>query len=297
MAEINLDVLIPHYNDIDGLKISLNSVQQQSWPHSMRVVIADDGSTNEVYRQLERLAGDSQLNIVLVQNTENRGRPYTRNVLLSHIDSPLVTWLDAGDEWFPNKNTEQLKALKEGGHQDAFCWVTCNYDWKWEGKGAKHCRQVVDGDAINLLLSGKDLRAYLWTLMAPADSFKKVGLFDEKLPRLQDLDYFLRFVSLGGEIIVPENDEALCVYHKSDIGRNARQIRDCNRYIFAKHYNLYSQYGNDFIKNRKYDMELLSARYAFNNSERLSTLYYLARAFIHRPKALIGRMYRKGLRL
>ena len=71
------------------------------------------------------------------------------------------------------------------------------------------------------LLIGTDLRAYLWTLLSRADTLRNVGWFDERLPRLQDLDFFLRFALKGGRIVAPETNEALCIYHKTDLGRSA----------------------------------------------------------------------------
>jgi len=294
----SLDVLIPHFNDVEGLELSLMSVQKQVWPYTIRVVIADDGSSKEVYRKLEALVGTYPFEIVLIRNVQNRGRPYTRNVLLSHIDSSLVTWLDAGDEWFANKSMAQLEALDNYSQSvKGLCWATCNYNWKWKDKKPILCNQMVDGDPINSLLSGKKLRAYLWTIMAPAETFREVGFFDEKLPRLQDLDYFLRFISLGGKLVKPNNNEPLCTYHKSDLGRDARQIRDCNHYIFKKHYSLYFQYGEQFIKSRKYDMDLLSARYALNNKKHILAFYYLSNALYRRPRTLLKRVSRGGFHL
>ena len=54
---------------------------------------------------------------------------------------------------------------------------------------------------------GRRLRAYLWTLLGTARAFKAAGRFDERLPRLQDLDYFLRFIAAGGTLVVPPGNE------------------------------------------------------------------------------------------
>src|SRR5688572_3798090 len=99
-----LDILIPYYNDPEGLVTSLRSVVSQSWEGDKRVVVVDDGSSLDAKRAVQAIVSDfrqgdsaqSQLTIDLLHNEVNRGRPYTRNVLLDSIDSRYVAWLDAG---------------------------------------------------------------------------------------------------------------------------------------------------------------------------------------------------------
>ncbi|TKT76161.1 glycosyltransferase family A protein [Aquamicrobium sp. LC103] len=293
-----IDVLIPHYNDLEGLVLSLRSIHRQDWSGAIRVVIADDGSSQETRRGLHELAEGYPLEVTLLENPENKGRPYTRNVLLDAIESPLVAWLDAGDEWYPEKLSWQVSKLDEVCQSgDDFVWVTCNYDWKWTGARARKCAQKTEQDQVRALMVGRDLRAYLWTLLAPATAFKNVGWFDERLPRLQDLDFFLRFALSGGRIVSPDTRDPLCVYHKSDIGRDAAQIRECNAYIFEKYGAAYKGYGRKFCKARLYEMELLSTRFALKNRDIPKALYFLSRAFVTKPESLAKRVLTKGLRV
>jgi hypothetical protein len=146
------------------------------------------------------------------------------------------------------------------------------------------------------LLRGKDLRAYLWTVLGPTRSFRDVGWFDEKLPRLQDLDFFLRFLLKGGRLHLPDTAESLCVYHKSDIGRDAEQIRACHAHIFDKHRVLYTRYGPKFTRVQLYNMEIHAARFAASNGNAGRRRYHLWRAFRYRPKQLVRRLLGGGLR-
>lgn len=281
-----IDVLIPHYNDSEGLALSLRSVAAQDWGGRFRVVVADDGSAPghvaAVEKALEGMPFDSEL----VRLPHNRGRPFVRNALLDQIDSPFVTWLDAGDEWYPEKTSRQLElaSTSTGLRAPDHFWITCDYHWLWQGAvKRRHLVQNTEGDQLKKLLIGRQLRAYLWTLLAPAMAFKSVGWFDERLPRLQDLDYFIRFKLKGGIILKPEIPEPLCVYHKSDIGRRADQIRACQAYIYEKHRVLYRKQGPRFERIRLYDMERHAARFAYNNGDRWTTAKYVGRAIALRP--------------
>ncbi|PDT50362.1 hypothetical protein CO661_01580 [Sinorhizobium fredii] len=292
-----LDILIPHYNDPEGLALSLRSIARQSWTDEKRIVIADDGSRPDLRKAVEVIAEHSEMQINTVFNQINRGRPYTRNVLLDSIESPYVAWLDAGDEWYPDKLARQFDqvALVESAHMNRPFWVTCNYDWAWAGRKKKKNSQRTDQDQVKALLIGSTLRAYLWTLLGPAQSFKDVGWFDERLPRLQDLDYFVRFLTHGGVIKNVRDDGALCVYHKSDVGRDADEIRACNAHIFDKHRVLFNRYGESFKAMRLYNMEMLAARFAQNNKNAKLTRRYMWRALKTRPRAFLNHALKNGM--
>ncbi|WFU50230.1 glycosyltransferase family 2 protein [Sinorhizobium terangae] len=293
-----LDILIPHFNDPEALALSLRSVRRQTWQGDLRVVVADDGSRPDIKKAVSAMAEHSEIKIDVLFNPVNRGRPYTRNVLLDAIDSDYVAWLDAGDEWYPKKLAEQFDRVElvESSHMGTPFWVTCNYDWAWVGRRKKKIVQKTDQDQAKALLIGSSLRAYLWTLLGPAQSFKDVGWFDERLPRLQDLDYFIRFVLHGGSIKNVREDGTFCVYHKSDVGRDAEEIRACNTYIFDKHRVLFNRYGDSFKAMRLYNMEMLAARFAQNNRSGKLARQYMWRAFKARPRAFLNHVRKNGLK-
>lgn len=295
----SVDVLVPHYNDIAGLSATLDSIDAQDWSGQPRIVVADDGSRAEVRAEVAALLDARERPVVFIQNETNRGRPYTRNVLLDAAESEYLTWLDAGDDWYPAKMSAQLAKAAElaaGKHGDEPHWITCHYDWKWAGGKPRKIRQRTDVDQLKALLRGRALRAYLWTLLGPTSTFKNVGWFDEKLTRLQDLDFFLRFILKGGQLSVPEGDESLCVYHKSDVGRDADEIRACNAYIFDKYRVLYNRYGPSFCREQLFHMEMLSARFAANNNDSAKKRHYMMRAFTRAPKRFGRHLRIKGLR-
>jgi glycosyltransferase involved in cell wall biosynthesis len=288
---MTLDVLVPHYRDPAGLALSLASVREQSWTGDMRLVILDDGSPAADFAAIERLASELDLPTTLLRNRENQGRPYARNRLLDSVESPFVAWIDAGDIWYPDKlalQFEHLSRLRLAGEPVERIWITCHYDWQWSGGRARLVRQETETRQLRELMLGQKLRAYLWTLLAPASAFRRVGRFDERLPRLQDLDFFIRFVRSGGRLVAPPGKAPLCLYHKSDLGRDAGEIRRCNRLIEEKYWPTLQIYGPAFLKTIRYNSERLSARYAGNNGARLLAAYFLGRAFLAHPRRSAG---------
>lgn len=288
---MSLDVLIPHYQDLNGLALTLDSIGEQSWTGDFRVVIVDDGSPAKQFRALKTLVSDRSWPCIIERNTENRGRPYTRNRLLDCVEGDYVAWLDAGDIWYPEKlarQFEHINRLRFAGEDISQIWVTCDYDWQREGGRRRHIKQKVAGDQLRELFLGQRLRAYLWTILAPTSTFRAIGQFDERLPRLQDLDYFIRFVRAGGIITTVPYRKPLCRYHKSDLGRCAREIRGCNQRIFDKNRTNVERYGRDFRATVQINAERLSARYAKHNGDTLSRIYYISRAFVAHPQLAFG---------
>lgn len=289
-----ISILLPHYNDPEGFLLTLRSIEAQTFRGPMEIVVCDDGSRPEHLAQVERIVEESPSRIVLLKNPVNRGRPYTRNVLLDAAGGIYLTWVDSADELYPRKLSVQLDALYRTKllRFDRPAWVTCNYDMHWIGGGKPRLgRQRVEGDqATSLFLA--TLRAYLWTLLGTTQSFRDVGYFDTKLPRLQDLDFFLRFVEKGGMFVMPDTHDALCVYHKSDIGKDADMIAECYRHIYDKHAPLLMSHSARFRRNRLYDLNMLAARFAANNDDALKTAAYLGRAALCSPASFA----RKALR-
>jgi len=296
---VKVDVLIPHYNDSEGLQLSLQSINEQTWKGDFRIVICDDGSEPECLEEVKTIA-QQDTRIELLENEVNLGRPKTRNRLMDVIESEYVAWLDAGDEWYPEKIQEQFYAIYRAQYryEEKNVWVTCNYDWQWVGKRKRKRIQNTDGEQLKKIMVGSDLRSYLWTILGTAESFKSVGPFDENLPRLQDLDYFMRFVAKGGVLVSPLTSRSLCVYHKSDIGRNAREIRHCYYYIYNKQLHLYSRYSKKFRKNRRYNIELHAARFAESNKDSFLKVNYVVKAVFVNPIGFLYRLYKnRGLKL
>jgi glycosyltransferase involved in cell wall biosynthesis len=293
-----LDILIPHYNDLKGLTLSLDSVAAQTWDGEYRVVIADDGSSDDVTASLEKLVDKYSYPIIVLRSPINRGRPFTRNVLLDAIESPYTTWLDSGDEFYPQKLAVQFLAItKSEAASRGPRWVTCHYDWKRLGDDRpRKIMQLTEQDQVKALLIGRNLRAYLWTFLCRSNSLKDLGWFDEKLPRLQDLDYCLRFIMRGGILVDAGVEESLCLYHKAYLGREADELRRCYAYIYDKHRDLYSRYGSAFARWRLYHMEMHSALFAANNGDAVKSAYYMWRGFCVDPFRFTARVLIRGFR-
>ena len=288
-----LDVLIPHYCDPEGLAQALASVAAQDWlddpAHRLRVVVVDDGSPPEDLAAARAACAAFQAQsgqvLVLEVTPSNQGRPAARNRLLALARAPYLSWLDAGDIWYPRKLSVQFARLaraEAGGADPARLWVTCAYDRDQRGR-RQAVQQRVAGDQVAAILMGDDLRAYLWTLLARAEAFRIAGHFDTRLPRLQDVEYFLTFLRAGGQIVAPDDPAPLCCYFKSDIGRDARQVAEAYQLILANSAPVIRGYPRDVRRRLAHKSWMLPARFARSNGDHLAMAEFLLRAALAHP--------------
>lgn len=295
-----LDVLVPHFQDPAGLRLSLDSVYRQNWSGRLRVIVADDGSDANSFDQVQEICrefeADCDHKTLILRRDVNKGRPYTRNELLDASEALHVAWLDAGDTWAPSKLQQQfdyLSQLHHGGRNLSETWITCDYLWEESGHETRRVVQDVSGDQFKSLMTGDRLRAYLWTLLGTRDSFIRVGYFDNRLARLQDLDYFVRFVRGGGKILKPRVNEALASYYKSDIGRNASEVHEAYTLIIEKNHPKLIQYPRSLTRDLRHKAAKLAARFALNNGDRSLRLKYELKAMRLKPAPASKQLARK----
>lgn len=288
-----VEVLIPHFRDPQGLAASLASVAAQDWGGRITALVIDDGSPDADWQAVQQICAAADVPVRLIRQPQNRGRPATRNHLLAECRAPWLAWLDAGDRWYSGKLSAQflqLGRLIRAGEDPGRIWVTCPYDWQQHGR-RRPMQQHVTGDQLRELLNGDRLRAYLWTLLGSAPAFRRAGRFDERLPRLQDLDYFLNFIRGGGRIVTTTGTRPHCRYYKSDLGRSPREVRAAHHLILDKLSPQTARHGRAYQSALRYRAELLAARFAGSNGMRGLRAACLLRAFGHAP----GRFLRQAL--
>lgn len=295
---VSLDILIPHYRDPEGLARSLASVAAQDWPGRYRVLVQDDGSPGADWAAARDMAAAfaarTGQGLHLAANPANLGRPATRNRLLAATEAPFLAWLDCGDVWYPEKLSRQFEALERlvaAGEDPHRLWITCAYDWEEAGRPLRHMAQDATGDPVMALLEGQRLRAYLWTLLGSRQAFAMAGRFDERLPRLQDLDLFLRFVRAGGRIRAAEGGP-LCRYFKANAGRDAGDVRRSHRIILAKARPFLLDHPGAAARLSGQG-ELLAARFAAANGRWRALAGHLARGLAQDPAGAARMVWRR----
>jgi GT2 family glycosyltransferase len=107
MESPGFSVIIPTYNRIEFLRLTLESLWQQTYT-AFEVIVVDDGSTDGTTGFLRSLAGR-----VTYFTQLNRGPGAARNEGARHARGRYLAFLDSDDLWFPWTLETYRQAIEE----------------------------------------------------------------------------------------------------------------------------------------------------------------------------------------
>lgn len=190
-----VDVILPCYNVRPYLLRALDSVSSQTYT-ACRVYAVDDGSTDGT---AEILKHNAHRCTFVCQ--PRHGAAAARNRAIRMSDNPFVAFLDADDEWFPDKLQRQICVLKENPALGLVCSL-CAF-----GHGPQHSA----GMAIQLGQSGRlflpillDCFVFTPTVVVRRQCLEEVGLFNESLTVSEDFNLWLRIAARWQIALLPE---------------------------------------------------------------------------------------------
>lgn len=280
----DITVAIPAYNAEDCIERCIKSVQSQTWSGQIEILVCDDGSSDQTATIVENIARfDSR--VTLLRNEVNVGRPKTRNRLFRSSNCDILTWLDADDYKYPDMirlQMDKFLILRKKLDRENFLVFT-NYDWDFAEKNEMKVMQPSPTkDPVKALLDGS-FGAYLWITLGKKSAYEAGLPFAEDLPRLQDLDVFLRCAGRGIEFHRIDSAAPQCRYHKEDKGRSSEEVERCFSLIREKHSYLIDLYGEDYSEELKQKHLFVAARFAKNNGEeKLANRYAFRRSLSRR---------------
>ena len=120
--KIDLDIIIPHYNNEKGL---IRTIQSVYYPglHNLHITIVDDCSTNVNFDRIKNMF--SNINIIF-QNT-NAGPGAARQTGIDNTSSAFIMFIDAGDYIKSGTLQKILKTISK--HSDAYI-----LSWGWRNQ-------------------------------------------------------------------------------------------------------------------------------------------------------------------
>jgi glycosyltransferase involved in cell wall biosynthesis len=108
-----VDVLMPAYNYAHYVGRAVRSVLDQEYPpERLRLIVVDDGSTDDTAAVVRALADAHPGRITLISQP-NSGPSAAINRALAEATADLVAVLDADDIWLPDKTRRQAELLRD----------------------------------------------------------------------------------------------------------------------------------------------------------------------------------------
>lgn len=213
---MKISAVIPAYNSEQTIGRAIESVLKQTRPAD-EIIVIDDGSTDATADTV-RAFGDK---VRLIQQ-ENAGASVARNTGIQAAAGEWVAFLDADDEWLPEKLHLQTEHLHR--HPD-LRWTTANYyrcnclqnhsqQPDMSDETIRRCRNHLNGCeffedyliAYPLLAKG-----HTDTMLIRRALLLKAGLFCPSQKRMNDLDMWFRIAF--HEPKIGFIFEPLAVYH------------------------------------------------------------------------------------
>ncbi|MHC5098093.1 MAG: glycosyltransferase family 2 protein, partial [Planctomycetota bacterium] len=210
---MKISVVIPAYNAEKHIARAIESVLAQTRPAD-EVIVIDDGSsdgTGDVVRSF----GDK---VIFIQQ-ENAGASVARNAGIEAATSDWIAFLDADDEWLPNKIELQIAQLKRNPD---LAWAMSNYFTCF--CDPEHSKTAFDKGRSEILLAGRDyyedyFDAYKAgasgntnTMLIQKEVLLEAGLFRPSQARMNDEDMWFRIAYRHpkvGYLTTP-----LAIYHR-----------------------------------------------------------------------------------
>ncbi len=193
MNPIYFSVIIPLYNKDKYIKRTLDSVLKQTFTN-FEIIIVDDGSTDNSCEIVESIS-DPRIRWI---RQENGGPSKARNRGIKEAKGQFIAFLDADDQWLPEKLEKQY-----GLHSK-------NPEVVWSCSGYKvvggireqtvsYSEEGILADAIDAIVDG--LTIWTSTVVIRKDVFQNERLyFNEDIHRSEDIEVWYKLACLYPKI-------------------------------------------------------------------------------------------------
>lgn len=188
MKEPLVTVIIPTYNRAATILRSINSVLSQTY-NNLELLVVDDCSTDQT-AEIVKAIDDKRLHYL--KTVKNSGANIARNLGLRRARGEFIAFQDSDDVWLEDKLAKQLGHFKKFGQEVGVVYS----GYAKVGKNSrrnfaiKKMAEKINGYIHHQILS--DNLARMATAVIRSQCFKQIGLFNEKMPRLQEWELFLR---------------------------------------------------------------------------------------------------------
>ncbi len=231
-----VSVIIPVYMGEKFIEESLECVFNQTYKN-IEIIVVYDKSEDKTLERLEKY----KEKIILIKQPEKTKLSIARNVGIKHASGEFIAFLDADDLMHPKRIELQVKLLKENPEVGLCYTYVANIDKDgfltalreqvpWIGKMEKYWyrRCFI---AVSSVMARKSL-------------LEAAGLFDEKLPFVEDFDFWLRLRKMTKFMAAPKY---LTFYrhHKGQMSRDKRAEKVLSEVL--KRHNLKKPKGPRFI--------------------------------------------------
>ncbi|WP_255167393.1 glycosyltransferase [Natrononativus amylolyticus] len=190
---VTVSVVIPVYNDPDGVVETLTSLRKQTYPVADYEVIVVDNDSTDTTRKAAADVADRSENVTVVDETDVQSSYAARNTGVEHAAGSLIAFVDA-DMTVPPTWLEDLASLFDDRDVD---YVGCNVELYVEGAPTITAEyNVATGFPVEYYLTEQRF-APTCCLAVRRAVIDDVGPFDATLVSSGDLEFGQRVAAAG----------------------------------------------------------------------------------------------------
>ena len=242
-----VSVVIPAYNAGKCIARAVDSVLAQSYTN-YEIIVVDDGSTDNTAEIVKSFG--QKVNYI---HQQNAGDAQARNKGIAAAKGDWIAFLDADDQWLPEKLRKQIDVL---GRSRCLRWAATN---RYQSDGQRKApvgNESVIRKALNRLdyfpdyfaaaIAGK-CPIITSTMMVHKELFQQLGNFESRWFRCADLDMWWRIAYVHPEIGYVPEPLTINYFDADDAVLTERRILTKRgietRKLLPKHLKLAEQHG------------------------------------------------------
>ncbi len=222
-------IVIPVYNGANYLAEAIDSALNQTYDN-IEVLVINDGSRDDGATEKVALSYGSKIRYIA---KENGGVSSALNRGIIEMKGEYFSWLSHDDLYKPEKIEYEVSLIKtpkdiilcSGSLMDA------------SGKSMKHHTRMLNGTKNGRELFAEFIRGYVLNglgFLIPKHVFNKVGIFDENMRYLQDLDLWLRMMWFDYKFVCIDEMLVKSRVHKKQVTNLASDQFDLDRCKLAQ---------------------------------------------------------------
>lgn len=230
-----VSIVIPVYKGANYLAEAIDSALAQTY-NNIEIIVVNDGSPDDGATERVALSYGKKIRYIY-QN--NGGVSSALNTGIREMKGEYFSWLSHDDLYEPTKIEKQVALIQ--GHDDI---ILCSGSLMDENKKPMpHPVKTLEGRLNNIQLFNAFLHDYALNglgFLIPKHVFDEVGIFDESMRYLQDLDMWLRMLMHDKYTIVCQKDLLVVTrIHKNQQTNTISKVYDIDcKKLATKHIEL-----------------------------------------------------------
>lgn len=214
MKNPKISVIVSVYNTEKYIEKCLDSLLNQTYSN-IEIVVINDCSTDGSLKILKKYAKKYD-NMILIENKENKGLSYSRNVGLEKATGEYIGYIDSDDYVDPTYYEQMMKAIKKEKSEIAIADMKIVYE---DGSFPDYVSKGCNGEVNTLNIIKNGLAASACNKLFKREIIEKYKFSEGKLN--EDLAVILPSIVAAKKISYVENNNYYYVQHTGSI-QNSR---------------------------------------------------------------------------